>query len=256
MLKAQGLAQQAKQLLSQRKYAEALAAYTEAIATYPADENHFMGRATARCRLRRFEEAIADADCALRLNAKCPQALAIRARSLERGELTRAIEDASKAVQFDGTCVEAYSLRASAHLRSGAVEAAMADAEEAVRLGPASAEAFTVRGEVYLRSNQKDKAAEDFRRAVSLDDRFWRAYQGLAGASSGEGRRRLCMDVSQKESSPRVPKTSTGSLGFTWTCKTRRTASTPQPVQSNWTKTMRCILRKGLRLLCRKPLRS
>lgn len=78
--------------------------------------------------------------------------------------------------------------RAEYALEVGNPAAAIAESRHAERFAPWSPFPLTVRGEAFLALGQSDRARVAFRGATEVDDGYWRAWLGLAVASSGKQR--------------------------------------------------------------------
>ncbi len=75
-------------------------------------------------------------------------------------------------------------------LDQGNARLALDDAETAERWAPWSPYPPTVRGEALLGLGRRQAAEDAFRQAIAEDPRYWRAWLGLAVASSGTQRRK------------------------------------------------------------------
>jgi hypothetical protein len=78
--------------------------------------------------------------------------------------------------------------RAQYALDVGNPEAALDEARTASRFAPWSPYPHTVSGEAHLALNQVGAARTSFRAAIAEDDGYWRAWLGLAVATTGEAR--------------------------------------------------------------------
>jgi O-antigen ligase len=80
--------------------------------------------------------------------------------------------------------------RAERALAAGNAGAAVREARLGHRLAPWSPYPLTVRGEAHLRLGEIEAAQSAFNEAVDLDGGYWRAWLGLAVATSGDERAR------------------------------------------------------------------
>jgi O-antigen ligase len=80
--------------------------------------------------------------------------------------------------------------RAERALAVGNARAAVREARLGHRLAPWSPYPLTVRGEAHLRLGEVEAARSAFNDAIELDDEYWRAWLGLAVATSGDERAR------------------------------------------------------------------
>jgi tetratricopeptide (TPR) repeat protein len=95
---------------------------------------------------------------------------------LQDKEYPEAVEDFSKAIEFDPKSAEAYHGRGIAHLQLGEPERAVADLSESLRLNPSDPQVVYNRGVTYSRMGDHDRALADFGEAIRLNPRFARAY--------------------------------------------------------------------------------
>jgi tetratricopeptide (TPR) repeat protein/tRNA A-37 threonylcarbamoyl transferase component Bud32 len=169
------------------RYAEAVAAYNQAIALDPDCASAYARRGNAYSHLREYERALADYDRALALDPH--DAVACNNRGNAYDCLRRyheALADYDRALALDADYATAYHNRglAYAHLRQ--YHRAIADYDQALARDPYNATIYTNRGIAYGLLRQYGKALDDFDRAVALtpdDPRAWynrgNAYYGL-----------------------------------------------------------------------------
>ena len=86
-----------------------------------------------------------------------------------QGRWDDALAAASRAIERDPDCLEAYQFRASLHLSQCDWSALIADLTEALRLDPGQAEAYSSRAFAYARTGQFERAILDCDRAVEID---------------------------------------------------------------------------------------
>ena len=133
-------------LLSDRKYAAAEAAFTDALHRDPKMGEALLHRATSRWHLSRPEEALADCDAALAT---------------------------SKSVRL-------FVLRSGIHKSLGNKDAAAKDAETARSISPVAAEDYATRGALRSKANDHTGALADFRTASTLSPRYFQAWNNQA----------------------------------------------------------------------------
>jgi tetratricopeptide (TPR) repeat protein len=80
--------------------------------------------------------------------------------------------------------------RAQRALEAGNARAAVREARLGHRLAPWSPYPLTLRGEAHLRLGEIEAARSAFNEALDLDREYWRAWLGLAVATSGDDRER------------------------------------------------------------------
>jgi len=111
----------------------------------------------------------------------------------EKGEVERAIEDYTQAIDLNPKFADAYIKRGLAYTKNGEFERAIADYTKAIELNPDYADAYYRRSKVWLHLGQPEKAKADMQTAskiginssTALDetlqnyDRAWKALGNL-----------------------------------------------------------------------------
>src|SRR3989442_9767286 len=118
-----------------QRYAEAIAAYTKAIAMAPRDARAYKHRGLAHAKL---------------------------------GNTQQAQKDLSKAIELDPQDAIAYNQRGITLFATGNLQAALKDFTKAVELQPQLAEAYNNRGIIQRKLGDYRQANKDFERAVQL----------------------------------------------------------------------------------------
>ena len=97
----------------------------------------------------------------------------------------QAIEDCSKAVQFDNPrLIDAYNNRGEAYRKSGNYKQAIADYDKAIELNPQYTRAYSNRGIAYKNLGNYEQAFSDYAKAIKLDPNYPFAYYNRAYAYS------------------------------------------------------------------------
>jgi tetratricopeptide (TPR) repeat protein len=106
---------------------------------------------------------------------------------------TQAILSFDRAISLKPDLVDAYLLRARAHVLLSDPEPAVADFTQVIRLRPADAQAYLERASVYLSLQNYQAAMADCSDAISRNPRLAPAYnlRGTALRAIGESRRAL-----------------------------------------------------------------
>jgi tetratricopeptide (TPR) repeat protein len=165
-------------LLSQQEYAEAIAAFDEALGQSPGDGEAYLQRAEASLALGQNLEALADAHQAVRLiGNEDLEAYRVRTRALLANDLFdaaladigRVIAAMREMVRDDQRMADAYYLSGLARRGLGNLEGAVADWTYAVRLWPLLAQAYRARAAALESLGQAERAAADRRRADELE---------------------------------------------------------------------------------------
>ena len=110
-----------------------------------------------------------------------------------------AYESAKKAVLNDGESAEGREKLARAYMRMDNIDEAMRQAQKAVTLDPESSMAYYLMAyinEKYL--NRADQAEQLYRKALELNNLNGKAYMGLAGLLSKQGKNDLCESFIRK----------------------------------------------------------
>ena len=85
-----------------------------------------------------------------------------------RADYQRAIADASRAIELDPKCTDAYANRGRAFLATGRLDSAVRDCTRAIELDSKCAKALASRGEAYDALGQLDNALQDYTRVIEL----------------------------------------------------------------------------------------
>ena len=89
-------------------------------------------------------------------------------RLQEQGNLERAFQAYSTAVQLNPTLAEAYAGRGYVHYRYNALVQAVLDLNRAIELDPRSAGLYLTRGRVYVLMNDTARATADLEQVLAL----------------------------------------------------------------------------------------
>jgi tetratricopeptide (TPR) repeat protein len=201
--------------------AHALADFNEALRIDPKFVQAYLSRATLEFNAKEFDEAIADCDRAIKMDARRSNAYELRARARFWGkaDVEGAIADGEKAAQLDSNCVVAFEIRAWAALESDPdrateimgdlirikpsakayadrakmriarkeLELAIADCDEAIRIDPKCAVGWIGRGSVKVLKKQYDDAIADLSQAIRLDHNEFEPFNTRAFAWLAKG---------------------------------------------------------------------
>ena len=143
-------------------------------------------RGLAKYGLGRFEEAIQDANEALRLNPE--NGWAYNTRGLGKngaGKYEEAVQDASEAIRRNPKSGWAYYTRGLAEYGAGKFDATIQDANEAIRLDPNNGWGYYYRGLGKYGLGKYDEALLDCNEAVRLDPKNGWAFYLRGIANSG-----------------------------------------------------------------------
>jgi tetratricopeptide (TPR) repeat protein len=185
--------EQGRQLMAQRRYAEAIARFNQVLAADPHNEAALRSRSISLFGLSRFAESKADMDALIKMKPNDAQLLATRAMtSLGLRQIDQATADINRAVAIDPNNAVAYLGRGMADRMTGKLQEAIADLDRSIALNPKDSSAFTERGQAYMSLKQIDKAVVDFDQAIVLNQandmaRAARGFALLLKGSNAEG---------------------------------------------------------------------
>ena len=155
----------------------ALADYSEAIRSNPAQAWLFNNRGHHWNLRHEYDRAIADCSEAIRLKPMEPTAYHNRGIAwAEKGQYDKAITDYNEAIRLDPRNAVAHHNRGTALVHKKEFEKALADYDEAIHLDPHFAQAYCCRGTARWAKKEIDKALADFDEAIRLDPKEPMAY--------------------------------------------------------------------------------
>ncbi len=160
---------EADKLVRQGKYAEAIEAYSEYLATKPKDIKSLYNRGRAYEELGQLENARKDFIKVLDIDVENINAnLSMGKYWYNKNDYNRAINFFDKVVKVDGRVSEAYLLRGRSYHQSGNFENARENYDLAINFDKKSAEAHLFRGALKVAAGQNKSACNDFNRAKAL----------------------------------------------------------------------------------------
>lgn len=164
----------------------------ENMAELPAvpDAPSLAGLAGTLNQKRNFKAAICAATRAIRLNSK-PAVLAVayahRAYAhINMDNPDQAIKDADTAIKIDAGLPIAHAYRCTAYNRIDRYAQAIVDCTEAIRLDPELAVAHANRGGAHLLRKEFDEAIRDTTKAIEINPRYRIAYTNRGRAYEGK----------------------------------------------------------------------
>jgi lipoprotein NlpI len=150
-------------------YANAIAAYTQALQLNPASARVLYARGYAYYRIRDDDRAIQDFTAVLQLQQDA-DVFRARAQTLEdKSDYERAIQDYTQAIRLRPADVVLLYGRAFDYERKGEYAPAIVDLNEIVRRFPEAPDAYRNRGVAFLNSARLPEAQKDMSRAVQLN---------------------------------------------------------------------------------------
>jgi tetratricopeptide (TPR) repeat protein len=183
-----GALDQVKQLLAQKRYADAIARLNAILTSDPRNEPALRLRAVMLLGLNRAAEAQKDFDELLKLKPNDGGLLSLRAvAEIRASQPELAMADVNRAISLDPNNAVAYLYRGSINKAEGKFKDALADLDRSIALNAKDSAAFAERGRTYMALNQLDKALADYDQAVVLNplNDTARAARGLALLAKG-----------------------------------------------------------------------
>ncbi len=154
----------------------------------PKSAPEFLARGYARLRLRKYPQAQADAEDALKLVPGNPSALFLLARaSFENKEYETAIADLDKLIDQKPGWPEAYRYRGLAYSNSGQRERAVVEFNAALKLDPTFAGAYNGLGSSYLGLANLELSKQNIDQAIELEPDYIAARENRAKLLARQG---------------------------------------------------------------------
>jgi tetratricopeptide (TPR) repeat protein len=173
-----------------KRYTEAVADFTRALAVKKDDEASLRYRAYSYYLLKNYDGTITDVSRLIQMNPGNAESYYL-ARSdayVKKGEYDKAIADCNEVLRVNPDYADAYDSRGVAYSDKGEYDKAIADFNEALRINPNYAETYNNRGVAYGKKGEYDKAVTDFTQALRLNRNLAEAFsnRGFAYAKKGE----------------------------------------------------------------------
>lgn len=178
----------------QKKYAQAVADFSQALKRDAREVEAFIERARAEAALLRFDEAEADLFRALKLNGSKWEIFLARAKMNEaRGSYARAEADYNLLVaegdkHGDSASSGARVMRGQFYEKNGKLNRALEDYDFCLKRDAGNEEALKSRADIYMKQNRAPLALRDYRRLLQIagSDRALSelARSGIARASA------------------------------------------------------------------------
>ena len=170
-----------KRLLAGGKFAEALAAYKEAVCLDPDNPRVWCGLGAAHRHLSEFDEARKAYDRALEIDPDYPQALTnLGEWWLVKGEPEHALECFERVLHRNPRFYEALANRVATLFECGRFAQAEAAAREAIELHPDSAPLHVNLGNVLVHTGKARPGLLAYRKALELQPGYDEALFNLA----------------------------------------------------------------------------
>ncbi len=174
--------------LATQRYEEALADANEALRL--TDRNPFANfiRGSVYMRLKKLDDAVHEyQQAAARLPGHLPSHFWLARCYLMKDKLREAVEELNTVVKINPRFIPARLVLASAHLQQGYPDGAINTLQEALHYDPNNVEVRRLLGVAYLHKGEHDQALKHFSEMAKQDPGAPRAHQILAGIALAKG---------------------------------------------------------------------
>ena len=159
--------------------------WTDTVAKYDRIPFAFTNRGYAYYKIGKYDEAIADYNKTLQLDATDAGTYHNRGVAYyHSGKNELALADFNKAFELKLDNSEVYNNRGAVYAAMGRSDAAIADFTRAIELSPDYAEAYNNRGTEYAKARMLEAALTDFNKAIELKPDYTDAIRNRALASN------------------------------------------------------------------------
>lgn len=181
------LIEQARELMRQRDYPQAISVYESAIAQEANSLAAHEGLATAAFMVQDYELAARHFKRVSMLDPRRAEPLInLGAVYNRQGEYSSAVKQLRLALSKDRKSAEAYYNLGIAYRGQNQLSMAVSAYKEAIRLDPEMAEAYQNLANVYVEQGNSQQAILNYRRALEIRPDFERARRGLDQAQSAD----------------------------------------------------------------------
>lgn len=176
-------------LYRQKKFRQAVEAYTKAIELNPEDVAAYNNRGVAYGKLKEYDRALADYNRTIALSPDDTNAYNNRGIVYyELKEYNKALADYNRAIEVTPDDTDAFSNRSAVYYELKEYDKSLADCNRAITLAPDNDYAYNNRGFTYYNLKEFDKALADFNRAIELNPDYALAYHNRARVYRALGR--------------------------------------------------------------------
>ncbi len=140
-------------------------------------------------KIGRYDEAIEELQCALKLNPGYIEAHNNLAIAYEHtGRTEEAIAELEHALRLNPQYVEAHNNLGNVYAGQGRFEEGIEELEEALRIKPGYAPAHNALGNIFTEQGKEQEAIEEFREAIRIEPGYAPAHNNLGNAYAGQGK--------------------------------------------------------------------
>ena len=187
----QGYLQRGTEAHLEGKLDDAIVYYTEVISLQPAactlSEVHTK-RGNAHRTKGEVNKAINDYSKAIELEPNEAEVYKRRANAyVKKDDLDNAIKDYTTAIRLKSDDLYAYNARGNAYTKKGEFDKAVKDHTTAIQLKPDNFYAYNARGKAYRKKWEFDKAIKDYTTAIQLKPDNFYAYGGRGRVYTAKG---------------------------------------------------------------------
>ena len=153
-----------------KNYAQALAAYDEAITLNPNFAEAYNNRGIVKYELGQYAEAVSNYTMAIKLHANFVEALNNRGNAYAAlGQFQNAAQDLQAAIKLNDSNAACHNNLGSVYYSMKNFDAAIQEYTHAIQLNPAYAEAYYNRGAIYYGQKKYAEALADVKMSLSLN---------------------------------------------------------------------------------------
>jgi protein O-GlcNAc transferase len=164
-------------------FAQAVASYEAAIALKPDEADAFYNRGIALKELGRLDEAVASYEAAIALKPGYPLAFNNRGNALQLlKRFEQALSSYDRAIALKPDYIDALYNRGIALQALGRFAEACASYDRVIALVPDSADTFNKRGNALAALDRLDEALASYERAIALAPRYAEAFSNRGNA--------------------------------------------------------------------------
>lgn len=158
-----------EQLLSERRYEEALSFFHDKVQKGENLQLSYFGRGNALIGLRRFEEGIQDYTSSLDIQ-RLPIVLASRCNTYRIiGKFDSALSDCNEAINLDPQIPDAYLALSLLYLEQGNLPEAKKAVQELIQLDPDNATTYFTLSRILTMEGKFEEAIDSLTTAIQLD---------------------------------------------------------------------------------------
>jgi len=176
-------------LLTEKKYEESFAEFTQTLQDQPDFAGAYMGRGQCYYEMGRFLEALDDLTTSIHLIPDRAEIYISRGKTYGKlGRYLEALTDYEDAIRLDAQSASAYYYRGNIYYAINQYEQALTDYSQALQINPSILLAYVNRANTYDNLGRNEEALADYIETLRLDPNFSLAYfnMGVLHAKANE----------------------------------------------------------------------